>query len=115
MTKAEIWHNPRCSKSRNALGILEDKNVELTVVEYLKSAPTAKQIEAVLDELGCEPQDIIRTGESVYKESYKGKDLSRKQWIEAMVKHPILIERPIVRVGGKAVVGRPPENVLELL
>jgi arsenate reductase len=110
-----IYHNPRCSKSRATLELVEREGADVRVVEYLQAPPTAKELEALLAKLGLEPEQLVRKGEDVYKKEYAGKTLSRAQWIEAMVRHPILIERPIVVAGERAVIGRPPENVLTLL
>jgi arsenate reductase len=110
-----IWHNNRCSKSRNAVCLLEDKNVKAEVFEYLKTPPTAQQIKDVLTKLGVEPEALVRKGEEIYKAEYKGKALTYDQWIEAFVKHPVLIERPIIIKGDKAVIGRPIENIDTLL
>jgi arsenate reductase len=84
------------------------------VIKYLRTPPTAKELEALLAKLGLEPEQLVRKGEDVYKKEYAGKKLTRAQWIEAMVRHPILIERPIVVSGDRAVIGRPPENVRAL-
>ncbi len=111
----KIYHNPRCSKSRQTLNIINEKGADVEVIEYLKEPPTADELDAILHRLGLEPLDIIRRGEEVFKHQFKGKELSRDQWISAMVENPILIERPIVVKGDKAVMGRPPENVLDLL
>ena len=110
-----IWHNNRCSKSRNAVCLLEDKNVQAEVFEYLKTPPTAQQIKDVLTKLGVEPEALVRKGEEIYKTEYKGKALTYDQWIEAFVKHPVLIERPIIIKGNRAVIGRPIENIDTLL
>ena len=110
-----IWHNNRCSKSRNAVCLLEDKNVQAEVFEYLKTPPTAEQIKDVLTKLGVEPEALVRKGEEIYKAEYKGKALTYDQWIEAFVKHPVLIERPIIIKGDKAVIGRSIENIDTLL
>lgn len=119
MSKAKsqvtIYHNPRCSKSREALALLQQHGVEPRIIEYLKTPPTAAELEALLRALGMKPADLVRTGEEVFKAEFKQRDLSDAEWIEALVEHPILIERPIVVRGAKAVVGRPPEKVLELL
>jgi arsenate reductase len=110
-----IWFNPSCSKCRTAQGILAENGVDPTVVRYLDSAPTVEQLEGVLKMLGTDdPRAMVRTGESVYKEL----DLAsadRDTLLKAMATHPILIERPIVIVGDRAVVARPPERLLELL
>ena len=111
----ELIHNPRCSKSRQAKELLEKKGVEFEVREYLKNELSENELSEILNKLGKEPQDILRKGEPVFKEKFKGKDLSNDQWIEAMVEFPKLIERPIVVDGNKAIIGRPPANVKELL
>lgn len=113
MTK--IYHNPRCTKSRQALALLEEKNEEVEIVEYLKTNPGKEELTELIGMLGIKPFDLIRKGESIFKENYKGKDLSDAQWIDAMVEHPKLIERPIVIKNGKAVIGRPTEKVEEIL
>ncbi|TNE38182.1 MAG: arsenate reductase (glutaredoxin) [Alphaproteobacteria bacterium] len=111
-----IYHNPRCSKSRTTLAILEEKGIAPEVVEYLKETPTEEMLKGVLSMLGMSPRDLMRKGEAVYKE--KGLDnenLSEVELVKAMVADPILIERPIVVANGKARIGRPPESVLEIL
>ncbi len=111
-----IYHNPRCSKSRQTLQLLQEHGHVPQVVEYLKAPPDKKQLKKILDLLGMEPRQLMRTGEKEYKELGLDKPgLSRDELIEAMVQHPILIERPIVLAHGKATVGRPPEKVLEIL
>ncbi|QCK14898.1 arsenate reductase (glutaredoxin) [Mangrovivirga cuniculi] len=111
----KIYHNPRCAKSRDTLKIIKEQGVEPEIVEYLKETPSKDELKDVINMLGVSPQDIIRKGEAAYKENFKGKDLSDDEWLEAMVEYPKLIERPIVIKGDKAVIGRPPENVKELL
>lgn len=114
--RATIYHNPRCSKSRQALALLQEAGVEAEVVEYLKSTPSAADLDAVLTKLGLAPEAIVRTGEDRYAElGLKGKALSRAEWLDVLAANPILIERPIVVAGDRAVVGRPPEKVKELL
>ncbi len=118
MSKADpvvIYHNPRCGKSRAALALLEEKGVQPEVIEYLKTPPTRTQIATLVRQLGIAPEQLVRKGEDVYKQSFQGKTLSDAQWLDALAAHPILIERPIVVRGARAVVGRPPEKVLELL
>jgi len=111
----KIYHNTRCSKSREACSILEDKGVELVTIEYLKTPPTQKEIKGLLKMLGMKAQDIVRKGEPLFKEKFADKKLSESEWIKALAENPILIERPIIVKGNKAVIGRPPEKVLELL
>jgi arsenate reductase len=109
-----IYHNPRCSKSRATLELIQDH--EPTITEYLKTPPTAEQLGDILDMLEMQPQDLMRKGEAAYKENHLDDEgLSRDELIKAMVEHPILIERPIVIANGKAAIGRPPESVLEIL
>ena len=110
-----IYHNPRCSKSRGALQLLQDNGVAAEVVEYLKTPPTKAELRELLGKLRMKPQDIVRTGEAVFKEKYQGRDLSDDEWLDALIADPILIERPIVVRGEHAVLGRPPEKVLELI
>lgn len=110
-----IWHNPRCSKSRGALALLTEHGVDPAVVRYLDDAPDRAGLERVLAQLGTDdPREILRTGEKLYKELGLA-DADRDTLLDALAAHPILIERPIVVVGGRAVVGRPPEKVLDLL
>ncbi|MEP3387010.1 MAG: arsenate reductase (glutaredoxin) [Reichenbachiella sp.] len=113
MTK--IYHNPRCTKSRQSLALLEEKNEEIEIVEYLKSNPSKQEVTELVSMLGIKPLELIRKGEKIYKEEFKGKELSDEAWIEAMVSYPILIERPIVVKNGKAAIGRPIEKVIEIL
>ena len=114
-TTVTIYHNPRCSKSRATLALLQQHGVDPLVIEYLKTPPTKAELEEVIQKLGLEPAAIVRTGEEVYKAHFQGKALNDKQWIDALAANPILIERPIVVKGGRAVIGRPPEKVLDLL
>lgn len=111
-----IYHNPRCSKSRQTLQLLADKGMSPEVVEYLKTPPSFEELEQILGLLGLEPRELMRNGEAVYKEAdLADMALDRKALIQAMVDNPILIERPIVIANGKAAIGRPPEKVLEIL
>jgi len=111
----QIFHNPRCSKSRAALNLLEEKGVEHEVIDYLKNPPTVKELTTVLDKLGMQPQDLMRTGEAEYKEHIQGKDLSRDEMIALMVQHPKMIERPIVANDLKAAIARPLELILPII
>lgn len=111
----KFYHNPRCRKSREALALLEDKGISPNIIEYLKDPLNAAELSALLKKLDMKAEDLIRKGEDIYKSEYKGKELSESQWIEAMVKHPKLIERPILVNGKQARVGRPPETVLEII
>lgn len=111
-----IFHNPRCSKSRQTLQLLRDKGMEPRVVEYLDTPPDAATLNTILIQLDLEPRDLMRRKESEYQAlNLADPQLSREALIQAMVDHPILIERPIVLANQKAALGRPPENVLEIL
>ena len=111
----KIYHNPRCAKSRETLQLIEEKGVDVEVIEYLKTIPSKEELQLLLKKLGLKASEIIRKNEAVFKEKFKGKVLSEEEWVEAMVANPKLIERPIVVKGNQAVLGRPPENVNELL
>jgi len=115
MSDYTIYHNPRCSKSRETLTLLEQSGATPQIIEYLKTPPTTAELKAILAKLGIEPEQLVRKGEDVYKSGYAGKKLTDAQWIDAMVAHPVLIERPIAIKGKHAVLGRPPENVKKLL
>jgi arsenate reductase len=111
-----IYHNPRCSKSRQTLKLLQDRGLKPRVIEYLKTPPNKQELEKLLDKLDMEPRDLIRKKEKAYQET--GLDdptINKDQLLQAMIDHPILIERPIVVTDKKAVLGRPPENVLEII
>ncbi len=110
-----IYHNPRCSKSRATLSLLQQNGIEPTVIEYLKEPPDKAALNTIIRKLGVQPEQIVRKGEDAFKQHYAGKTLSRDQWLDALAKHPVLIERPIVVKGDRAVIGRPPENVLALI
>ncbi len=114
--KVKIYHNPRCSKSRQTLEILNRKNLDIDIVEYLKSPLDINEISNLLKKLGYTARDLLRKGEDVYKnENLSDESLTEDFLIDMMLKNPILIERPIVVSNGKAVIGRPPEKVLEIL
>lgn len=111
-----IYHNPRCSKSRQTLALLEENGIKPDVVLYLEDSPNAESLAVILAKLGISARELLRKGEEAYKSlELKNEALSESQLIEAMVQHPKLIERPIVIKGEQAVLGRPPENVLSLI
>lgn len=111
----KIYHNPRCSKSRNSFNLLTEKGLEFETVEYLKTPLTKSELTILLKQLEIPAKDLIRKGEKDFKEHFKGKELSEEEWINAMLTYPKLIERPIVVKGNKAVIGRPIENVIDLI
>jgi arsenate reductase len=112
----KIYHNPRCSKSRQTLELLHSSSAQPEIVEYLKTPPSAEELKQILDMLGLEPRELMRTKEAEYKENdLDDANLTRDQLIDAMVRFPKLIERPIVIKDGRATIGRPPEKVLEIL
>ena len=115
MSDVTIYHNPRCSKSRTTLALLEERGVQPEVVLYLDTPPGKKKIQQLLGRLGLSAAELVRRGEAEYKLAGLDKNSSEKDIIEAMAAHPKLIERPIVVKGDRAVLGRPPENVLELI
>jgi arsenate reductase len=110
-----IYHNPRCGKSRAALALLQERKVPLRVVEYLKEPPTRAELATLRRKLGLAPSEWVRKGEAEYRSAGLDSDSPEDTLLDAMAEHPILIERPIVVRGKRAVVGRPPERVLELL
>ena len=110
-----IYHNARCSKSRTACDIVAALGVEAEVIEYLETPPGKEELRELLDKLDMQPGELVRHGEAVYKENYAGKTLTDEEWLDALVAHPILIERPIVVRGDRAVIGRPAEKVMEFL
>ena len=110
-----IWHNPRCSKSRQTLALLRENGVEPQILRYLDDPPTAETLDHVLELLDMSPRDLIRRREAPYKElGLKDENKTRQELIDAMVANPKLIERPVVIAGGRAALGRPPESVLDL-
>ena len=111
----KIYHNPRCSKSRQTLKIIEDSGQEFEIVEYLKTPPTEEELQEILQDLNLPIEYLIRKSEEVYKTEFKGKELSDEEWIKALIENPKMLERPIVVKDGQAILGRPPENVQKLL
>jgi arsenate reductase len=111
-----IYHNPRCSKSRETLKLIEARGLEPRIVDYLKTPPSAAELKSMLNKLGLKADDVVRKGEPLYAElGLKNRDLKEDALIALLVANPILIERPIVVAGGKAAIGRPPEAVLVIL
>jgi len=116
MSDVIIWHNPRCSKSRQTLQLLRDRGIEPTIVEYLKTPPTEAELTHALAMLGMEPRSLMRKKEAPYRElGLDGEGVTEAELVAAMASHPILIERPVVFVDKRAALGRPPENVLTLV
>ncbi|MFD0861749.1 arsenate reductase (glutaredoxin) [Sungkyunkwania multivorans] len=111
----KIYHNPRCSKSRQGLSILEESGQPYEVRKYLEDVPTAEELREVLSLLNITADQLVRKNEAVWKEKYRSRLLSEEDIIEAMVHHPKLIERPIVVKGNKAVIGRPPEAITDII
>lgn len=110
-----VYHNPRCSKSRGACQILMERDIQAKVVDYLKNPPSRAELAELVKKLGLPAEALVRQGEATYKELYAGRSLSEDEWLDALAAHPILIERPIVVRGDRAVIARPPEKLLELL
>jgi len=111
-----LFHNPRCSKSRATLELLQSKGIELMIIEYLKTPPDAETLKNILKLLGMNPRELMRKNEAAYKEAgLDNTNLSDDELVAAMIEHPILIERPILLANDKAAIGRPPENVLSIL
>ncbi|GLU45020.1 arsenate reductase (glutaredoxin) [Allomuricauda sp. NBRC 101325] len=111
----KIYHNPRCGKSREGLQILEESGQDFEIVKYLEDVPSKEELKNLIGKLGISPLDLVRKNEAIWKERYKGKTLSDDEVISAMVEHPKLIERPIVVNGSKAIVGRPPVQIKNIL
>ena len=115
MSEFTIYHNPRCSKSRSTLALLEEHGVHPEIILYLETGPDTDEIHTLLSQLGIKAEALVRKGEAAYSECALGPQSSEEDHLAAMASHPKLIERPIVVRGGRAVLGRPPENVLELV
>ena len=114
-TTVRLYHNPRCSKSRATLALLEERGCAVEVVEYLKTPPSARELGELVAKLGIAPADLVRKKEAEFQEHFAGRELSDAEWLEALATYPKLIERPIAVVGEAARIGRPPEDVLELI
>lgn len=113
--RVRIYHNARCSKSRAACELVAARGIAAEIVNYLETPPDRAELRALLDKLRMPPAGLVRRGEALFKEHYAGRTLSDEEWLDALIAHPILIERPIVVCGDRAVLGRPPEKVAELL
>jgi arsenate reductase len=110
-----IYYNPRCSKCRDTAALVSERGFASELVEYLVTPPDKEELRSLLLKLGMKPLELIRTGEEVFKQNYAGRTLSDEEWLDALVRYPLLMERPIAVRGNKAVVARPPEKVLDLL
>jgi len=111
----KIYHNPRCSKSRQTLNLIQEREENIEIIEYLKDNLSVIELEEIIEKLEISPIELVRKKEQIWIDNYKGKDLTDKEIVERMVKHPKIMERPIVINGNKAIIGRPPENVLEII
>lgn len=116
MVKAVIYYNPSCSKSRESLAILEEKGLEIAEVRYLETPPSKETLAELCQMMNLKPRDIIRSGETLFKELglNPNDEKTDDEWLDLLVSNPQLIERPIVRIGDKAIMGRPPENILKI-
>ena len=115
MKKVQILHNPRCGKSREALKLLQAEGCEIEIIEYLKNIPTKNDLKNILDKLGLKAFDIVRKKEAVFLEKFKSKTFTNSEWIQILIENPILIERPIVIDGYKAIIARPPDLASDLI
>ncbi|PIE99650.1 MAG: arsenate reductase (glutaredoxin) [Polaribacter sp.] len=111
----KIYHNPRCSKSRQGVQFLEEQNQDFEVVKYLNDIPTKAELIEIIGKLGVKPIDLVRVKEQIWKDNFKGKDLSDTEIVQAMIENPRLIERPIIINGNKAIIGRPTEKILDII
>ena len=111
----KIYHNPRCGKSREGLTIIENSGQEFEIVRYLENVPSKEELKSILKMLDIKPVDLVRQKEKIWIDNFKGKNLSDEAIIDAMIENPILIERPIVINGNKAVIGRPPKDIEQIL
>jgi arsenate reductase (glutaredoxin) len=113
--KIKVYYNPRCSKCREAICSLDDNHIEYELIEYLKDVPTEEELKALLKKLGLKARDLVRDTEPVFKEKFEGKRMTEASWIKAMVKHPILIQRPVIIQGNQAIIGRPVERIIDFV
>lgn len=110
----KIYHNPRCSRSRQTLAIIQKAGKKVEIIDYQNQVPTEEELTAIIKLLEINAEDLVRKSEDIYKEKFKGKKITQQEWVKIMIEHPKLIERPIVISGDKAIIGRPPEKVIEL-
>lgn len=110
----KIYHNPRCSKSRQTLELIQQAGQQIEIIDYLNQPPSEKELTTIIKLLGINAEDLVRKNEDLYKEKFKGKKITQQEWVKILIEHPKLIERPIIIKGDKAIIGRPPEKVLEL-
>ena len=111
----QIYHNPRCGKSRNCLAFIAEKELHIEIIKYLETPPTMEELQDLLQKLNLHPLQLVRTKENIWIDNYKNKNLSNDEIIQAMAENPILIERPIVIKGNKAIIGRIPEEVAQFI
>ena len=111
----KIYHNPRCRKSRETLKLIEESGNDFQIINYLENTPSEDELKEIISKLNIPAENLLRKGESIFKDNFKEKILSENEWIQVMVKNPKLIERPIIIKDEKAVIGRPPQNVIKLL
>jgi arsenate reductase len=112
--KVTLYHKPTCGTCQKVLKALQEKGAQITAIEYLKNPPSEKELDAILQKLKMEPEELVRRKESLYNEKYAGKNLSRAEWLKILHENPVLIERPVVVMEDRAVVARPPERLAEL-
>jgi arsenate reductase (glutaredoxin) len=110
-----IYYNPRCSKCRDAVALVQEQGYKTELIKYLETPPTKEALKDIVKKLGIKPLQLVRQGEAIFKQEYAAKTLSDEAWLDAMVAHPVLIERPVVIRGNRAVIARPPEKALDIL
>ena len=111
----KIYHNNRCSKSRQGVALLENSGKEFEIINYLDNTPSTEELNSIIKKIGIKPIELVRKNEAIWKEKFKGKEMTDEQIVEAMINNPKLIERPIVINGNKAVIGRPIENIENII
>jgi arsenate reductase len=113
--KITVYYNPFCSTCKEVMGVLEGSNCEINAIEYLKNFPTKEELKTLLAKLGLKPHDIVRTKESIYQKKFLNKNFTDEEWIQIIIENPILLQRPIIVDGYKAIIGRPIEKVIDLV